>query len=177
MGQDEWETNLPQPLASFDKEPWMCNAKIMLIGQEMQLDDSNDDEMIQKLIEEGEPGGLDITNDFTILDEEEEETGDIESWLNVDDDWDEGSQVIIGRTYFFTGEQRIYPGMPASSVIDGRDRSMGAGGGPTSGLARRRRSPFRQGGHWEEGEYGRRDSDYLPWSKKEKGRKGGTSMT
>jgi len=176
MGRDEWETSLPQPLTTFDKEPWMCNAKIMLIGEEMQLDDSNDVEMIRKLVEEGQPGGLDITNDFTILDEEEE-TGDIESWLNVDDDWDEGSKVIIGRTHFFTGAQRIYPGMPASSVIDGRDRSMGSGGGPISGLARRRRSPFRQGGQWDEGEYGRRDSDYVPWSKKERRRKGGTSMT
>lgn len=206
MEHDDWETTLKQPLGAFDKEPWMCNSKIMLIGREMQLDDSNDDEMVRRLVEEGEPGGLDITNDFTILDDEEEESGDIESWLNVDDDWDEGSQVIIGRTHFFTGEQRIYPGMPASSVIDGRDRSMGAGGGPTSGLARRRRSPFRQGGHCkflfrscsgimiphdtpllsirnppnftgDEGEYGRRDSDYLPWSKKERRRKGGTSRT
>ncbi|KAL3935014.1 MAG: hypothetical protein SGBAC_009381 [Bacillariaceae sp.] len=179
MLRDEWETSLVQPAATFNKEPWMCNAKVMLIGEEMRLDDSDDGEMIKKLVEEGQPGGLDITNDFTILDDEDEENGDIESWLNVDDDWDEGSRVVIGRTHFFTGEQRIYPGMPASSVIDGRDRSMGAGAGPVSGLARRRRSPFRQGagGQWKEGEYGHRDSDYVPWSKKERRKKGGTSMT
>ena len=81
----------------------------------------------------------------TGLDDEEEDVSDIEDWLNLDDDWDEGTQVIIGRTHFFTGEQRTYKGMPASSAIDSKDRSTGEAGGAVSGLARRRRTSSRQG--------------------------------
>jgi hypothetical protein len=143
-GKDEWEAVAPQSTADWNKEPWMCNAKIMLVGQEMEQDESLNDEKIRQLMEEGEPGGMDISNDFTILDDEEETMANIEDWLNLDDDWDEGTQVIIGRTHFFTGEQRTFQGMPATSAMDAKDRSMGESGGAVSGLARRRRTASRQ---------------------------------
>lgn len=173
-GEDEEDDYAvgPQSLADWNKEPWMCNAKIMLMGEEMEQDDSINFQHVQELLEEGEPGGLDISNDFTILDDEEEEITDIEDWLDLDDDWDEGSTFVIGRTHFFTGEQRTYQGMPASSAIDAKDRAIGDAGSAVSGLARRRRTTSRQGTLWEEGEYGRRDSDYLPWTKRERKKKG-----
>jgi hypothetical protein len=46
-------------------------------------------------------------------DEEEINASDIELWLDNDEDWDEGMQVIIGRTHFYMGDQRNYRGTPA----------------------------------------------------------------
>jgi hypothetical protein len=169
----------------FEQSPWGCNAKIMLMGQEQthcMTEDSDDacdyDEdliaqQIKLLFAEGQAGGNDISSDYTILDDEEEiNASDIEMWLDNDEDWDEGMQVVIGRTHFYTGEQRNYRGMPASSVVDSKDRSMGdLGGSRVSGLARRRRTSTRKINQWENGEYGRRESDYLPWSKKERPKK------
>lgn len=171
--QDEWDLLGPQAVSEWHQEPWMRNAKIMLLGEEMEQDENSNEDMIEKLLEEGEPGGMDISNDFTILDDEDETIGNIEDWLDQDDDWDEGTQVVIGRTQFFTGEQRLYTGMPASSVVDSKDRSMGESGGSISGLARRRRTNSRNGNSWAEGEYGRRDSDYLPWTKRDRNSKKG----
>lgn len=154
-------------------ESWGCNAKIMLMGEEPDIDDEEEEMDIaakmERLWVEGEAGGNDISNDYTILDDEEE-LSDLESWLNNDEDYDEGIQVTIGRTIFYTGEQRFYKGMPASSVVDSKDRSTGDVGS-VSGLARRRRTTTRtRAGSvtWDEGEYGRRQSDYLPFSKQEK---------
>lgn len=143
-GEEELGSFVPQSITNWSKEPWMCNAKVMLVGEEMEQDESVSDEMMRQLMEDGQPGGMDISNDFTILDNEEESISDIEDWLNLDEDWDEGTQVVIGRTHFFTGEQRTYPGMPASSSMDAKDRSTGEGGGTISGLARRRRTASRQ---------------------------------
>ena len=45
---------------------------------------------------------------------------ELEQWLNGDDDeYDEGTVVVIGRTQFFTGEMRQYVGMPATSAFLG----------------------------------------------------------
>ena len=156
-------------------EAWGCNARIMLVGEEFELLENNDDDFneedlaakMAQVCEQGEIGGNDISNDYTILDDEED-MSDIETWLNNDEDYDEGIKVTIGRTQFLTGDQRFYKGMPASSVVDGKDRSMGDVGA-VSGLARRRRTVTRAGAvSWDEGEYGRRQTDYLPWSKREK---------
>jgi len=153
-----------------DEVSWGCNAKVMLMGEEFDDDDEDEEDLalkMEQLCEEGQVGGNDISNDYTILDDEEE-MSDLEMWLNNDEDYDEGITVTIGRTRFFTGDQRLFHGMPASSVVDGKDRSMGDVGS-VSGLARRRRSVTRAGTvSWEEGEYGRRQTDYLPWSKREK---------
>jgi len=172
----------PESVNEWMEQPWGCNAKIMLMGQEQDTQDGDGDDgedgkgsiakQIQLLLEEGQVGGNDISNDYTILDDEEEiNASDIEMWLDNDDDWDEGMQVVIGRTHFFTGDQRNYRGMPASSAVDSKDRSMGDTS-RVSGLARRRRTTTRSGyNQWENGEYGRRDADYLPWTKKERSTK------
>jgi hypothetical protein len=149
------------------KEPWGCNAKIMLVGEEIEQDDVANEEMVEKLLETGEIGGGDISMDFTILDDEEESVSDIEKWLDDDDDYDEGTEVVIGRTHFYTGDQRNYKGMPATSVVDAKDRSLGEAGS-VSGAARRRGTTSRAQNVWEDGEYGRRTRDFLPWGMRQR---------
>ena len=86
---------------------------------------------------------------------------DLENWLDQDDEGvDEGTVVVIGRTHFFTGEMRKFVGMPATSVMDAKDRAMGV-----SGAARRRGAIHRGGNLWEEGEWGRKDADLRPKTK------------
>eukprot|EP00536_Pseudo-nitzschia_multiseries_P011176 jgi/Psemu1/307954/fgenesh1_kg.366_\ len=173
---DEWEnlyitnTNTFAQQASqveMKKEAWARNAKIMLVGEEVQQDDTANEEMIEQLLDSGEIGGADISMDFTILEDEEESTTDLQKWLDEDDEFDEGTQVVIGRTHFFTGDQRNYKGMPATSVVDAKDRSLGEAGS-VSGLARRRGSTSRKQNVWEDGEYGRRSKDFLPWGLRER---------
>ena len=146
----------------MNKNAWGCNAKIMLAGEEVEQDDTANEDMISQLLESGEIGGGDISMDFTILDDEEETVSDIEKFLEDDDEFDEGTQVAIGRTHFFTGDQRNYIGMPATSAVDAKDRYRGEAGS-VSGLARRRGSISRKSTVWDEGEYGRRTKDHLPW--------------
>lgn len=170
-GEEDWEaSSSPQSMMEWNKEPWALNARIMLMGEEIEQDKHFNEQIVMKLVEEGEAGGLDISMDFTVLDDDEEELSAIEQYLDDDEDWDEGTQVVIGRTHFYTGDQGTYRGMPASSVVDAKDRSLGEGG-VVSGLARRRRTSSRQGSLWAEGEFGRRGSDYLPWNKREKPKK------
>jgi hypothetical protein len=147
--------------------PWGCNAKIMLMGQEMEQDETWNDDMVRKLVEEGSPGGMDISEDFTILEDEDDSVSELEMWLDDDEDFDEGTQLVIGRTHLYTGDQRAYTEMPVSSVVDHKDRSLGEQG-MVSGSARRRRTSTRKKNSFEDGEYGRRDIDYLPWNKHER---------
>ena len=147
---------------AMNKNTWGCNAKVMLVGEEIQQNDAANEKMIEQLLENGEIGGADISMDFTILEDEEESTTDIMQWLDEDDDFDEGSQVIIGRTHFFNGDQRNYNGMPATSAVDAKDRALGEVGS-VSGVARRRGAISRTSGVWKEGEFGRRTKDHLPW--------------
>ena len=72
---------------------------------------------------------------------------------------DEGATVVIGRAQFFLGAMRDFIGMPASSAFDGKDRIMGGG---VSATARRRGAVHRLAESWNDGEYGRKDQDYLP---------------
>jgi hypothetical protein len=90
----------------------------------------------------------------------EEAQDHMKSWLEEDDDVDDGATIIIGRTIFLMGEMRQYTGMPASSTMDGKDRVMGDR--DVSGSARRRGAVHRQGDRWQEGDYGRKEKDYLP---------------
>lgn len=126
----DWDTNngvdsrrTKKAAKEFTGRPFGCNAKIMLVGQEVEQDEVSNQRMVTKLVKEGELGGMDISADYTILDDEDESVSDIERWLD-DDDFDEGSQVVIGRTHFYTGGQRYYKGMPATSTLDGKDRAM-----------------------------------------------------
>jgi hypothetical protein len=170
---DKWEIaneHSAQSLLEWKSEAWGCNAKVMLVGEEEEQDEAVNAEMVQKLLEIGEPGGMDISSDYTILDDEDESTSDIERFLDDDEDFDEGSQVIIGRTHFYTGDQRTYKGMPATSVMDAKDRFLGEAGA-VSGSARRRGATSRQGSGWDEGEFGRRQKDFSPWGLRERGAK------
>ena len=92
---------------------------------------------------------------------EGEEGGGIEDWLDDGDGSldDEGATAVIGRAQFFMGAMRDFIGMPASSTIDGKDRIMGGG---VSATARRRGAVHRLAESWSDGEYGRKDQDYLP---------------
>ena len=167
--KDDEEGDHAMPQTVLKEATWRCDAKIKLMGEEIEQDEEFNDDMVQQLMDSGTPGGMDISMDFTILDEEEDE-GTLEQWLNDDEDFDDGSTVIIGRTHFFTADQRVYPGMPASSNIDLKDRMTGERG-TVSGAARRRSTVHRQGSVWEDGEFGRREGDYSPWSKREKSRR------
>lgn len=134
--KENWNTNVPLE-TELKKEAWGRNAKIMLYGEEVGQDEEANERMVEQILQDGETGGGDISADYTILHDEEESLSDIEIWLDEeDDDFDEGMQVIIGRTHIFTGDQRHYKGMPATSVVDFKDRSLGESGS-VSGLARR----------------------------------------
>lgn len=87
---------------------------------------------------------------------------DLELWLDNDDDFDEGTVVVIGRTHFFTGEMRAFVGMPATSVMDGKDRMLGD---QVSGAARRRGVVHRSPELYKKGDWGRKPEDLSPWSK------------
>jgi len=90
---------------------------------------------------------------------DDEEEDYLQHWLGEDDDdVDDGATIIIDRTQFFMGEMRHYTGMPASSTMDGKDRSLGK----VSGSARRRGAVHRQGDRWREGDFGQKEKDYLP---------------
>ena len=154
-----------------NSDSWGCNSKIMFMDEEVEQDDEANEKMIEQLLEEGEIGGGDISLDFTILDDEEEDDTSIEKWLDDDDDFDEGTEVVIGRTHFFTGDKRSYNGMPATSAVDAKDRALGESGS-VSGLARRRGAVSRKSNVWEDGEYGRRTRDHLPWGLRDRPGKG-----
>ncbi|KAL7516653.1 hypothetical protein ACHAWX_001644 [Stephanocyclus meneghinianus] len=83
---------------------------------------------------------------------------DIETWLDSDEgEMDgEGATVIVGRAQFFVGAMREFIGMPASSVIDHKERIMGGG---VNSVARRKGSVHRKSESWDPGDYGRKDQD------------------
>lgn len=76
-----------------------------------------------------------------------------------DEEIDHGATIVIGRTQFMLGAMRQFVGMPASSTIDGKDRTVGD---DVSGSARRRGAVHRQGNRWVEGDFGQKEKDYLP---------------
>ena len=181
--------------------PFGCNARIKLFEEgieelgEKTSDEISTEEMLQLLLDEGEAGGMDLTSDYTILDEEEEEpTSSVLEWLDDDDDWDEGTRVVIGRTTFLTGDQRTYKGMPATSTVDAKDRLLGGGSGAASlggvgggsglgdgegfvngwsvsGAARRRTTVGRATSVFRDGEFGHREADWSPFSVRERSRR------
>jgi hypothetical protein len=58
------------------------------------------------------------------LDASEGNWEELDDWLDDDDDeYDEGTVMVIGRTYFYSGEARSYSGMPASSKADDAQQS------------------------------------------------------
>jgi hypothetical protein len=168
----EEERNLQQD------EQFGCDAMVMLMGEEEETDQELTQEMVDFVCEKGEAGGFENdrrknqfgqsgNNDLqqqqwnVELDSDNGNMEDLENWLDQDDEGvDEGTVVVIGRTHFFTGEMRKFVGMPATSVMDAKDRAMGV-----SGAARRRGAIHRGGNLWEEGEWGRKDADLRPKTK------------
>jgi hypothetical protein len=146
-----------------------CDALIMLMGQEMEMDEELNEKMANLVFEQGTPGGYQAKHETEENPSDyAEDEGDLEQWLHQDDDFDEGTVVVIGRTHFFTGDMRQYLGMPAFSVMDGKDRVLGDS---VSGAARRRGAVHRSSDKLnEQGNWGRNDEDYLPRTNKQKAR-------
>ena len=145
-----------------------CDALVSLIGEEMEQDDEVNQEMVNFLLETGEPGGADTNATLpsaASLDENHSENSEDDiisrelfSWLDDDDDYDEGQVVVLGRTSFFSGEARSYVGMPASSAIDGKDRLLGDG---MNAASRRRGSgAARTANLAKSGEFGFQETDH-----------------
>ena len=98
-----------------------CDALVMLMGEELDVDQESSQEMVDFIMSQGSPGGYDLmekdSQDVSLgasLDsaklDDEDDMGNLEDWLDSDDEYDEGTVVVIGRTHFFTGEMRIYEG-------------------------------------------------------------------
>ena len=143
-----------------------CDAIVMLMGEELEMDDESNELLANLVWEEGTPGGFlleedeegKLGNKKVVLDDEvsleaEEDDGDDDddqpdsqygnyarklnskegdyedllAWLDGDDDDEEesandiGTDVVIGRTHIFSGEKRIYAGMPASVTAEEED--------------------------------------------------------
>jgi hypothetical protein len=128
-----------------------CDAQVMLMGEEIDTDEESSKEMVDFIMNQGSPGGYEFegggsTEDdgqqlSSVLEESYQEnnddTDDLELWLDCDDEWDEGTVVVIGRTHFFTGDMRTYDGMPATNTMDAKDRVFGEG---TNAVGRRKGS-------------------------------------
>jgi hypothetical protein len=141
---------------------------IMLVGQEVSLSDEESQEMTRLLCERGEPGGaVRRANDkegdadspavsrarrkpdsesFNGDDnnggdngEDDDQYDDLLQFLD-EDDVDEGTVVVIGRTHFFTGEMRHYVGMPATSTSEHQAAISTTGSSGDTGSARRKSS-------------------------------------
>lgn len=156
-----------------DDEQFGCDSVVMLMGEEVEMDQGLNQEMVNFVCEQGQAGGVGEEKqnqevpaqkypDWAI--QLKEKNGNVEElahWLDEDDEFDEGTVVVIGRTHFFTGEMRKYVGMPATSATDAKDRtSMGADG--ISGAGRRRGAVHRSGGLWDDQDWGKKDSDRYP---------------
>ena len=80
----------------------------------------------------------------------------------ADDNFDEGTVVIIGWTHFFTGGQHTYSGMLASSHVDAKDCNNDG----SHVVANCQRHNCWSSGLWEDGDLGHCNKD-LMWSTKE----------
>ena len=153
-----------------------CNAMVMLRGEEEPQDAQLNQEMTNFVLERGETGGGDTAaaaadhkHNHVAAEISQDDTaelgvlGDLEHFLEEDDDdYDQGTVVVIGRTHFFTGEARDYVGMPAFSVNDGKDRVGVSGAARRRGVIHRSSARLNEQGNW-----GRNSDDFLPRTSKE----------
>lgn len=128
-----------------------CDALVMLVGEEIDTDEEASKEIVDFIMSQGTPGGYELameegsSNEVPQLTSEVSDekgndvtgTEDLELWLDSDDEWDEGTVIVIGRTHFFTGDMRTYDGMPATNTMDAKDRALGEA---VNSLARRKGS-------------------------------------
>jgi 2'-5' RNA ligase superfamily len=142
-----------------------CDAMVMLIGEEIEMDDESNQLLFEHVWTEGTPGGF-FRNELQGHEQEEDEEASIDSgdgdttsnrrrealesyerklditegdweelmdWLDGDDDDEDieeqiGTSFVIGRTHIFSGEKRIYEGMPAIvSAEEGYDSTLALG--------------------------------------------------
>jgi len=99
-----------------------CDAAVMLIGEEIEQDQGANEIMLEFLVREGTPGAGDTTQrgveeprpsrskDSQKGTVDMDAVDDLLAWLDDDEDSDEGTIVVIGRTHFFSGEMRCYDG-------------------------------------------------------------------
>ena len=145
-----------------------CDALVMLMGEEVDTDEEGSKDMVDLIMSHGSPGGAcDLMDEgaqsyekvpLSAEDKDDDDVEGLELWLDGDDEWDEGTVIVIGRTHFFTGEMRTYNGMPASSAMDAKDRVLGKG---VHSSARRKGSAHRAFNVWKDGEFGYRESDFV----------------
>jgi hypothetical protein len=143
-----------------------CDAMIMLVGQEVPVNDEESREMTRLLCERGEPGGAARQENDGEGDEspasrarrkrgtessdgidyssnnDDDDDGQYDDLLQFldEDDVDEGTVVVIGRTHFFTGEMRHYVGMPATSTSEHQAAISTTGSSGDTGTSRRKSS-------------------------------------
>lgn len=165
LRKTSWLSHVQDDEKNLQDNQFGCDALIMFMGEEMEVDDEYTKEMVDLLTEKGEPGGCCSVHWDVELHDGDGSVDELEKLLQEDEDYDEGTVLVMGRTHFFTGEMREYVGMPATSVTDAKDRILGDA---VSGAARRRGVVHRSGAMWEDGEWGRKDVDYLPWSRMER---------
>lgn len=102
-----------------------CDAAVMFIGEEIEQDEEINEIMVDFLMREGVPGAGDTSTASVPEEQARLETEAVAKQVNInpddveellewldeeDDDMDEGTVVVIGRTHFFTGETRSYDG-------------------------------------------------------------------
>jgi hypothetical protein len=133
-------------------EQFGCDAMVRLVGEEISFEDEQFEAMVQMMEEDGEDGGGADGLASTSDDESEVLTSEIEQWLDEDDDFDEGTVVVIGRTHLYTGENRLYGGMPATSMTDAKDRLLGD---RVTGASRRKHAIHQSKRIWAERDWGR----------------------
>jgi hypothetical protein len=106
---------------SWQSQQFGCDAAVMLLGEEIEQDEEVNEIMMDLLLQEGTPGAGDPSP--LTFDKNEQNSkldsvsriptdlnseSDLLAWLNDDEDLDEGTTVVIGRTHFFSGEMRSY---------------------------------------------------------------------
>ena len=107
-----------------------CSALISLYGEEMEMDEELNQEIANLVAQTGQDGGATTINNDSFRSpssfasaaddlnvQQHGSIDDIEAFLDDDNeaDYDGGTVVVIGRVHFFTGDARIYQGMPATS--------------------------------------------------------------
>jgi 2'-5' RNA ligase superfamily len=175
---NQWKGLADEEKKIVSSNQYGCDAAVMLAGEELPMDPEVNAQMAKMVLEQGEAGGGDLASLSSTISRSLAGSNDVEqpvdnddmddllSWLDDDDDFNSGTVVVIGRTHFFTGEMRQYDSMPATSVVDARDRAAGSGAW-VSADARRRGSPVGEPSNtYSEGEWGHRKRDHLPRPKR-----------
>jgi hypothetical protein len=118
-------------ISSSSSSQWGCDALVSLGGVVEENEEKSDameaastKEMIQMMCEYGEAGGFFHRNSQTTNmrngDDTTHNNYDLERWLDgaeeEDEDEDQGTVVVLGRTQLFTGAMRQYVGMPAPRI-------------------------------------------------------------